>query len=630
MKAQQRPSLGQVLQAFAADMREWWTRETTHALRRRLYVLVMFVALGWLGPNFIALSIFPDPPTGISGESDGILCAYDAAPANPPDRLRGPAPIAVVSGITTTLPFDIRNRGSCPWDGATTLRREDSSLIVASQTITPAGTVAPNGVFRADITFAVPPVNDALLNLQYRMYAPDGRSFGAPIKISLLTYPLGGEPKFLQQRNVGNDIVNLIWMALPGVLGFGLAMHRAGRFTWDFYSLKSVQYGVEFVLRRLFNAGPNVTATVKDGQIDWDSRGGANKERENDVLEKIGGPGTLSVHGGMEVLLERGARYSRIVGPGVTPLGAFERVRALVDARPLNRSKDESAYTKDGIEVKCKTTITFRLMKQKDGEHIPQPQPRISSRQQLSLWLGGGLQLRLLESWWRWLKSLWHWPMSWWREITLWLGFRPVTTRPPAPPEGLPASPQAVRAIAYELPAGVGWEGTVSTGIADEIPRRMFDELWAPDSDRKPRHEMIEKLFKENRESLRKRGVDLLDMTIGALEATDKAVDEQRRKYWEAFWASRSHITEAEGEAEALRYMQTVRAEAQADMIQAIAQSFRMLALSGARLPSREVALKMLEVVGRTMKAALEESKGGEPADKAARLLERLQRTVNP
>ena len=606
MKAQPRPSFGQALQAFAADVREWWGRETTDATRRRLYTLVMIVALGALGPIFIALPIFPDPATAIPGESDGNPCVYDADPATPRDRLQEPTPIPVVSSVTTTLPFDIRNTGTCPWDGATTLRREDSNPIAASQTITPAGTVAPEGVFRADISFAAPPADNVLLNFLYRMYAPDGRSFGAPIEVSLITYPLGGEPNYLQQRNAGNDIVNLIWMALPGALGFGLAMHRTGRFTRDFYSLKSVQYGVGFVLRRLFNVGPNVTATVKDGQIDWDSRGGAKKERENDVLEKIGGPGTLSVHSGMGVLLERGARYLRIVGPGVTPLGAFECVRVFVDARPLSRPKDESAYTKDGIEVKCKTTITFKLMKQKDGEQVSQPQPRVSG----------------------------------WRQFKLLLGFK---TKPPGPPAGLPASPQAVRAIAYDWPAGLAWESTVSTGITDEIPGRMFDELWAPDSDRKPRRDMIEKLLNDNRESLRKRGVELIDMTIGALEATNKSVDEQRRKYWEAYWASKSHIVEAEGMADALRYMQTVRAEAQAEMIQSIAQSFRMLALSGARLPSREVALKMLEVIARTMKATLEGAdkartmkvileeaeKDTEPSDKTLRILEQLQRMIN-
>jgi len=68
-----------------------------------------------------------------------------------------------------------------------------------------------------------------------------------------------------------------------------------------------------------------------------------------------------------------------------------------------------------------------------------------------------------------------------------------------------------------------------------------------------------------------------------------------------------------------------------------------MLALSGARLPSREVALKMLEVIARTMKATLEGAdkartmkvileeaeKDTEPSDKTLRILEQLQRMIN-
>jgi hypothetical protein len=109
-------------------------------------------------------------------------------------------------------------------------------------------------------------------------------------------------------------------MALPGVLGLGLAMQRAGRFT-GFLRPQERQYGVEFVVRRLFNVGLTLTATVKDGQIDWDSKK-MRRRSENDVLGEDRRPGMPSVHGGMRVLLERGARYSRIVGPGVT-LGAF-------------------------------------------------------------------------------------------------------------------------------------------------------------------------------------------------------------------------------------------------------------------------------------------------------------------
>jgi hypothetical protein len=41
----------------------------------------------------------------------------------------------------------------------------------------------------------------------------------------------------------------------------------------------------------------------------------------------------------------------------------------------------------------------------------------------------------------------------------------------------LPAAGGARHCV--RLPAGLGWESAVSTGIADEIPGRMFDECGA-------------------------------------------------------------------------------------------------------------------------------------------------------
>jgi hypothetical protein len=80
---------------LAADSRVG-ARETTGAPRRRLYVLVMFIALGELGSIFIALHLFPDPATGISGESDGAPLHLRCSSDNLPDRLRGTTPLPVV------------------------------------------------------------------------------------------------------------------------------------------------------------------------------------------------------------------------------------------------------------------------------------------------------------------------------------------------------------------------------------------------------------------------------------------------------------------------------------------------------------------------------------------------------
>jgi len=297
------------------------------------------------------------------------------------------------------------------------------------------------------------------------------------------------------------------------------------------------------------------------------------------------------VHGGMAVLSERGGGFSRIVGPGDAGLGAFERVRAVIDLRTQHRKRTESAYTKDGIEVKTETTVSFRLMKQKDGETIVRPPPH----------------------------------PTWSQLLNAWLGFK---VKPPAPPDGPPASPDTLRALVYEMPAGVSWDVTVTTGLADLLPEKMLDELWAPEDEHNPRRDMVDQLFRENKESLRKRGVELVDLTVGPLDVTDKAVDEQRRAYWQSYWSARADVTRAEGEAEALRRQQTARAEAQAELIEAIAQSFRMMSLGGSEPPSPIVALKMLEVIGNTMKAALNRLDKSAAPPEAVMLIETQAKSI--
>ncbi len=559
-----------------AAARSWWARESTDALRRRLLVLAVVVALGLVGPIFIALPIFPDPSTSIASEES--TCLYDAAPEQPNNRLLpAPTPRPVIAGQPTTLELHVRNSGTCAWDDRITLQREGGSLTEAAQVVSATET-ASNAFLTARIPLTVP-LQDGVYHSTWRMRAPDGRSFGAPLTLSILTHPDGVDPVYPVEPLIApGRLMTFIALALPGLLGFGLAMERAGRLVSDFYSLKSHAHGRAFVLRRLFNLGLGISAAAKSGNLEVDP--------QSEAIEKIGGPGSLSVHAETAALLERGGRYSRIVGPGTTYLDAFERVRAVIDLRPLNRRKTESAYSRDGIEVKAETTVSFKLMKQKDDEPIARPEARPS-----------------------------------WRDLVkARLGFK---VAPPPAPEAPPASPEAIRSIVYELPAGVSWDSTVSSGLADVIPHKMLDELWAPEnSERNPRREIETELLNRGKENLRKRGIELIDLTIGPLEVTDRSVDRQRREYWQTHWESRSRVTEAAGEAEALRQQQTARAEAQAELIQAIAHSFRMMAFSGAAQPSLLVALKMLEVIARTMKAKVQDT----TADTALLILERLQR----
>ncbi len=543
-------SFADVVQAIDASRRAGGQRASTRA-RRRLYLsAAIAIALGLLGPIFVALPLFPDRSTAVGGSGEQ-RCVYDAAPVTRPDRLApAPTPLPFVAGRSASVDLPVLNSGTCDWSESVTLYRESGSLPDAPAFISATATVG-KGLFTAQIPFTAP-ATIGVYPSTWRMRTPDNRSFGAAFNLSIATHPEGALPVIPAESPFSlGRLVTFIAFLAPGLLGLGLAMVRSGRFVREFYALKHDRLGRDHALRLVFGLGARVSATARAGQLEVSA--------DNEAIEKIGGPGWLVIHSGTAAVLERGGGFSRIVGPGTIRLGPFERVRAVIDARNLSRPKPESARTRDGIEVKVETTVSFRLMAQMDGEQIPKPQPRRSASALFMAWLG--------------LKVI-------------------------APkPQGPVASPEAMRAIVYDLPAGTNWDSTVSSGIGDLIPQKMLDELWAPDDpDRNPRREIVEDLLKKGKEKQRKNGIELIDMSIGPLQVNDE-VAKLRREWWQAFWIKDKRITEAEGDAEALQLREMARIEAQTRMIQAITQSLQALEPVGRERLSQVIALRFIDTI---------------------------------
>jgi len=578
------PSFSEVTRTVETSARQWWRREATRAALRLASVGAIIVGLGVIGWSFIALTIFPDRSTAVA--SNEQPCVYDAGPAQSDRYSPPPRPAPFVAGQLAGVELSVLNRGTCSWDTRLTLQRQGGSLPTAPLVVSVTQETLPDAFLQVQIPFTAP-LTVGVYDSIWRMRAPDGQPFGAPIRFSIITYPEGAAPVYPAESPLTlGGLVKFFALMLPGMLGLMVALERAGRFMREFYGLKKDRSGRAYLIYRLFGVGERARITVADGE--------AKFEAEDEAIDKIGGPGLLSVHSDMAAVLERGGAYSGMVGPNKIILFPFERVRAVIDLRRLKRTKTESAYTKDGIEVKADTSASFELVQRMEGEQVPEPEKH----------------------------------MSWVKLFRSWLGFRvkrPKQLRP------LPASAEAIRLILYELPVPVKWDSAVSSDFGEEIPKRMLDELWAPeDREYNPRRELVLEMFNKQRASLRKRGVELIDLTIGPLKVPPE-VDKQLRDYWQMVWESRSRVTQAAGEAQALRQAQTARAEAQAELIHAIAQSFRMMAASGASQPSQVIAEKMIEVIARTMKVTLEDAiQPIGPADKALLLLDRLHDIVNP
>lgn len=74
----------------------------------------------------------------------------------------------------------------------------------------------------------------------------------------------------------------------------------------------------------------------------------------------LGGPATLIIYDGIALYLERGGRFSRVVGPGM-PLPFLDRnetIKAVVDLRPTSITREiMKVWTKDGIPLRI--TVKF-------------------------------------------------------------------------------------------------------------------------------------------------------------------------------------------------------------------------------------------------------------------------------
>jgi regulator of protease activity HflC (stomatin/prohibitin superfamily) len=94
---------------------------------------------------------------------------------------------------------------------------------------------------------------------------------------------------------------------------------------------------------------------------------------------------------------------------------------------------------------------------------------------------------------------------------------------------------------------------------------------------------------------MRNYGVLIRGTRLGALELPEE-VENQRKKFWQVHWNSRQILQKADGDAEVLQSHEIARAEAEAIMLQAIAEGLQRSQRAGRVVSSREVvALRLIE-----------------------------------
>ncbi|MGD9030952.1 MAG: SPFH domain-containing protein [Anaerolineae bacterium] len=282
---------------------------------------------------------------------------------------------------------------------------------------------------------------------------------------------------------------------------------------------------------------------------------------------RVGGPALLVVYNDSAVVTEQGERLKRVVGPGFTQMGLFERVWETVDLRPQHWVHEVFGLTKEGIPVSCEADITFKI---NDGIRSGYGQEATGESTDTVLYpYAAHAVFKAATS-------------KWVRE---------------------PGDDHSF----------ITWAGRVVIGFAENTLRDILAEyrldwLLAPPRAHlaHPREEICQRLREELEESVSAVGAKLLAVEIGEIQvkARDEEVSEQLSdivseqwlEAWQADWRAQALTRGAEGEAELLR-MDTARIQAQAEMVITLTEGLQSTVLSRQATEPYLLALRFVEAL---------------------------------
>lgn len=308
---------------------------------------------------------------------------------------------------------------------------------------------------------------------------------------------------------------------------------------------------------------------IKNGAIRKD-------DAEHPVI-RVGGPAFLVIYNDSTAVLERDGCSTRVVGPGFAFLEPFEIIREVVDLRPQMRLKNEErvrAVTRDGIPIQVDLEVEFMIQ--------PGPRRRNNPLAMPYPYLERAVRRAVYN------KAVARDQTYFWKDLVLHrarfelrrLLNNYVLDRLIEPEEGDPREPLAFR-------------DTPRREIQKELRRRLGTRVFDP------AHEGGE----PNVSAVKDIGVTVLRVTLGKLSIESKfaeareEISKHRIESWKAEWIKRKTILEAEGEAAKTRLNETARAQAQAEMIQAIARALEASDLAKVANPSHILALRTIEAL---------------------------------
>lgn len=392
----------------------------------------------------------------------------------------------------------------------------------------------------------------------------------------------GGAPLSSQAITLLKNLISLALKLLPGIVlnflpvlvALAVIPWVASRFMHTLYDTKDIKEARGLLDRNVFGMmSPAPILIIKEGDIDL----GAGS-----LFDRVGGRGFVVVHNDNALVLERGGRLTRVVGPCLGFLGCFERIWEIVDLRPQRWVLPVSAMTKDGIPISCDADINFRI----DDRFIDQ-WGHMREKQSVntnSQWVTDEDIVKALEG-----GGIGE-PLPYTDEAvfnaatSLWVRIRQ------------PEHPEQLR----------NWTGQVVIGevegtLRNILARYRLDWLLEPPQpgQKHPREEIREQLEHKLREAFpvgNKVGACILDVNLGQFEVKDERISTQWIDAWQSIWEQRAVESIAEGEAELAR-LQAAQVQAQAEMVLTLTEAIRPFVTSEEERSSYQLATRFVETL---------------------------------
>jgi regulator of protease activity HflC (stomatin/prohibitin superfamily) len=551
-------------------LRDWAVQNPNQiGLLRVMLFAAGLAAMGLLGARWAI-------PTSPSVFSPTANCSYAAEWFEPPTT----APLAVVSQ-TFQVAWQIQNTGSCHvWGPDVQFVRRNDALSSQAQAY-PAPSVP---IF--SVNDNVDPINGAVVTTdliaaaepgtyvtEWSMVSPEGRPFGPLMRLQVQVVavnsvpppPTAAQPPPFLSPGL-SFLVSVVYHLLPALLGMVFVLWGATRFMNKVFHLPAATSSLWHVLAFMFGGTPGYLY-VHHGEL--------NTETSDKTTQVIGGPAWLTVGEGNAVLLERGSGFSRIVGTGYHRLRPHERVRGVIDLRTHYRKGSQGVLTRDGIPVKMDVDLTFRITERNlPDDPPPTPPPPLGPYSRLRLALGLRVRHDLLVT---------SQPHRFSRETVRRLVYETTIMSPDTPPDWTNSF--------YYVRSG---------DITDQIANRRLDEVSAPDNVQvHPRAEVARIGLEDSRSAASAQGIEILDMTLGVIEPQDKYphIANQIIANWKIEWERRARLLAAQAEARRTQLLEEARAEAQANMIQALNEGFRIAVGNNPENSKDVIALRYIDTL---------------------------------